>query len=219
MRQGRASFVVAVQLFEGPFPAIALIRDTKLQDGQSRRFGLLSQVFERTRKRQDRSEVRFSGEALSRFHFRIFSGFIAAEQLQDESVTGNSGKTFLVYWRTVYPAVRIKPFRAGEGTVPGSPRSTPYCRRSSRPPSIRFNKAVRTSSSRRPSYSMPFASNAETGDDYRVRGCLLNALALLPCAHRQGQEIAVLRVVLKRDRHHTQRGMEPFETSPIGDAC
>src|SRR5579862_465504 len=81
---GSARLEIAVELLDGPLPAVALVHHQTLQEPEHGRYFTGGRhVFDHAGKGRDSIETCFLGQVSPYFTIRIHAGFQSAEQLED----------------------------------------------------------------------------------------------------------------------------------------
>src|SRR5579862_4262880 len=94
--RGGAIFVIAIEFFDGPLPAIALIQGQTLQHCERRSLAVFRFILDGARKRRNPIEPDLLREISANFTIGIDADILPAKKLQDEAVTEeNRGITLL----------------------------------------------------------------------------------------------------------------------------
>src|SRR5579863_8738128 len=93
---GGAIFVIAIEFFDGPLPAIALIQNQTLQHCERRSLTVFRLILDGARKRRNPIEAGLLREISANFTIGIDADILPAKKLHDEAVTEeNRGITLL----------------------------------------------------------------------------------------------------------------------------
>ncbi len=96
--QRRGGFEVAIEFFDCPFPAVALVLHQALQHGKRGYFGAIGGRFQFKGTGEGRNVVKlcFFGEVSPDFDIGIDSGLEAAEEFQNEAIAENDRSVALL---------------------------------------------------------------------------------------------------------------------------